>query len=58
MGVKLSDSIKVGALRVRLSVPLAGRGRKWLSVGTRTPFGFISVGRPVGRVNRRSRSRV
>ena len=53
MGLRISDSAKVGRFRVRWSVPLNGRGRTWASVGTRTPFGWLRLSRPVGRTARR-----
>ena len=55
MTTRISQSIKVGPFRVRLSAPLSGRGRVWGSVGTRTGRrGWTSVSRPLGG-KRRSR---
>ena len=56
MGLRISDSVKFGGFRVRGSVPLNGRGRPWVSVGTRVGRrGWLSVGGPVGGRKRRAR---
>lgn len=56
MGLRISDSLKVGPFRIRGSVPLNGRGRPRLSVGTRVSrCGWFSVGGPVGDRKRRAR---
>lgn len=53
MPLRISDSVKLGPFRVRLSAPLTGRGRTWASVGTRTPFGYLRLSKPVGRTAKR-----
>ena len=53
MTLRLSDTVKVGPFRLRVSKPLTGRGSMWASVGTRTPFGYLRLSKPVGRTARR-----
>jgi hypothetical protein len=48
---RLSQSVRVGPFRLRLSVPL-GRGKTWASIGTRTGAGWTSVSAPVSRTRR------
>ena len=55
MGLRLSDSIKLGPVRLRASVPLSGRGRTWVSAGTRTPLGWLRLSAPLGGRKRRTR---
>jgi hypothetical protein len=55
MGLRLSDSVKLGRFRIGASVPLSGRGRTWVSAGTRTPFGWLKLSAPVGGRKRRIR---
>jgi hypothetical protein len=56
MGLRISDSVKIGGFRVRVSAPLNGRGRPWLSVGTRVGRrGWFSVGGPAGGRKQRGR---
>jgi hypothetical protein len=52
---RVSESVKVGPFRFRLSEPL-GRGRLWGSVGVRTGRrGWLSFGTPLGAGGRRRR---
>ena len=53
MTLRLSDSVRVGPFRLRVSKPLTGRGSMWASVGTRTPVGYLKLSKPVGRTARR-----
>ena len=56
MGLRISDSFKVGGIRIKGSVPLNGRGRPWVSAGTRVGRrGWFSVGGPVGGSKRKGR---
>ena len=55
MGLRISDSVKIGRFRVRISAPLTGRGRMWVSAGTRTPFGWLSASKPLSGRKRRRR---
>lgn len=48
MGVRISDSVRIGPFRVRVSVPVTGKGRVRVSSGKRTPFGFLGVSVPLG----------
>ena len=48
MGLRISDTVKVGRFRVRVSAPLSGRGKTWVSAGTRTPFGWLRLSVPAG----------
>lgn len=53
MGLRISDSIKIGPFRVRLSAPVTGKGRTRVSVGRRVgKRGWIGVSEPVGRRKR------
>jgi hypothetical protein len=54
---RISESVKVGPFRFRLSEPL-GRGRVWGSVGMRTGRrGWLSFGTPLGGGGRQRRRR-
>lgn len=56
MRLRISESVRLGPFRVRLSAPLGGRGRTWVSAGTRTGRrGWASVSAPLGGRRRRSR---
>ena len=57
MRLRISDSIKAGRFRLRISAPLNGRGRTWLSAGTRTPLGWLRLSAPVSRSQRGMRRR-
>jgi hypothetical protein len=48
-GLRVSQSVRVGPFRFRISVPISGRGRTWVSAGTRDGFGWLSVSKPLGR---------
>jgi hypothetical protein len=53
--MRLSQSVRVGPFRFRVSAPL-GRGRTWVSAGTRTGRrSWTSVSAPLGGRRRRSR---
>jgi len=55
---RVSESVKVGPFRFRLSEPLGRRGRGWGSVGMRTGRrGWLSFGTPLGGTRRRSARR-
>lgn len=56
MGLRISESVKIGPFRIRVSKPLTGKGRTWVSAGTRVGRGWAGVSEPVGR-RRRRRSR-
>jgi hypothetical protein len=54
MGLRISESIKIGPFRIRLSTPVTGKGRTRVGVGTRVgKRGWVSVSEPVGRRRRR-----
>lgn len=56
MGLRISESVRVGPLRFRVSKPLTGRGRTWGSVGVRTGRrGYLSVSQPLTGSRRRRR---
>lgn len=56
MATRISESVRIGPFRIRLSVPLTGRGRTYVSAGTRTGRrGWTGVSAPVGGRRRRSR---
>jgi hypothetical protein len=56
MGLRLSGSIRTGPFRPRVSTPLTGRGRTWVSGGTRVGRrGWLGVSAPVGGRKRRPR---
>ncbi len=50
--VRISDSVRIGPFRFRLSAPLGRRGRAWGSVGVRAGRGWLSFGAPLGRGRR------
>jgi hypothetical protein len=53
---RVSESVKVGPFRFRLSEPLGRRGRGWGSVGMRTGRrGWLSFSTPFGGRRRRRR---
>ncbi len=47
MGLRISDSKRVGPVRLRVSAPLTGRGRTWESLGFRFMGTWINLSRPV-----------
>jgi hypothetical protein len=54
MGLRVSESVKIGPFRFRISVPLNGRGRTRVGVGTRTGRrGWTSLSAPLGGRKRR-----
>ena len=54
---RISQSVTICGIRLRLSGPL-GRGRSWVSAGTRTGRrGYTSVSAPVSRAQRGKRRR-
>jgi hypothetical protein len=54
MGVRVSDSVKIGPFRIRLSAPVSGKGRVWGSAGVRTGRrSWTSVSAPLGGKRRR-----
>jgi hypothetical protein len=54
MGLRISESVKVGPFRFRLSAPLNGNGRVWGSAGVRTGRrGWLGVSAPLGGKGRR-----
>jgi hypothetical protein len=56
MALRISESVRIGGFRLRVSKPLSGRGRTWVSAGTRTGRrGWASVSAPLGGRKRRGR---
>ena len=53
---RISQSVTVCGIRLRLSLPL-GRGRTWVSAGTKTGRGWTSVSAPVSKTRRGRASR-
>jgi hypothetical protein len=54
MATRISQSIKIGGIRFRISAPLTGRGRVWGSAGMRTGRrSWTSVSTPLGGRRRR-----
>lgn len=53
MTLRISDSIKIGPFRIRLSAPVTGKGRARVSAGTRIGRGWIGVSEPVGKRRKR-----
>jgi hypothetical protein len=53
MGLRISESVKVGPFRVRVSRSLTGKGRMRVGVGTRVGHrGWAGVSEPIGRGKR------
>jgi hypothetical protein len=53
---RISDSVRIGPFRFRVSKPLSRRGRSWGSVGLRTGRrGWLSYNTPLGRSRGRRR---
>jgi hypothetical protein len=56
MALRISQSIRVGPFKFRLSAPVTGRGRVWAGAGVRTGRrGWTGVSAPVGGRKRRGR---
>ncbi len=56
MALRISESVRIGGFRFRVSKPLTGRGRTYVGVGTRTGRrSWTSVSAPLGGRKRRSR---
>ena len=56
MATRISQSVRIGPFRFRVSTPLSGRGRTWVSAGTRTGRrGWTSISTPAGGRRRRTR---
>lgn len=53
MALRISDSIKIGPFRIKLSAPLTGKGRARVGVGTRIGRGWFGVSEPVGKRRKR-----
>ena len=54
MGLRISESFKIGGVRLRVSAPLAGRGRVRVSAGTRVGRrGWLGISTPLGGRRRR-----
>lgn len=53
MALRVSESVKIGPFRIRLSAPVTGKGRTWVSAGTRVGRGWFSVSEPVGKRRKR-----
>jgi hypothetical protein len=53
MTLRVSETIKIGPFRIRLSAPLTGKGRARVSAGTRIGRGWLSVSEPAGKRRRR-----
>jgi hypothetical protein len=56
MRLRISQSVRVGPFRFRVSVPL-GKGRTWVGASTRDGIGRIGVSAPVGKRKRRTPGR-
>ena len=54
MTPRISDSIKIGPFRIRISMPL-GKGRTWIGASTRVGGMRVGVSEPVGKKRRRRR---
>lgn len=53
MALRISESVKIGPFRIRLSAPVTGKGRARVSAGTRIgKRGWIGVSEPVGKRKR------
>ena len=53
---RISDSVRIGPFRFRVSEPLGRRGRGWGSVGMRAGRrGWLSWSTPLGRARSRKR---
>lgn len=49
MPLRISESVRLGPFRFRVSAPLTRRGRTWVSVGTRVgKRQYVSVSEPLG----------
>jgi hypothetical protein len=53
MPIRISDTVRLGPFRIRLSAPVTGRGRVRVSAGTRTPLGWLSVSGTRGKRGQR-----
>lgn len=54
MALRVSESVKIGPFRIRLSAPLNGHGRVWGSAGVRTGRrGWLGVSAPLGGKRRK-----
>jgi len=54
--LRVSQSVRLGPFRFRVSAPV-GRGRTYVSAGTRDGLGWLGVSAPLGGRKRRRRSR-
>jgi hypothetical protein len=55
---RISESVRIGPFRFRVSEPLGRRGRGWGSVGTRVGrHGWLSWSTPLGRGRAGARAR-
>lgn len=53
MALRISESVKIGPFRVRLSAPITGKGRTRVSVGRRIgKRGWMGISEPAGRRKR------
>jgi hypothetical protein len=48
MALRISESLKLGSFRIRLSAPLTGKGRPRVTVGTKVGRGRVSVSETIG----------
>lgn len=56
MAPRISETVRIGPFRVRVSAPVTGNGRVRVSAGTRTGRrGWAGVSAPVGGKKRRTR---
>lgn len=53
MALRISETVKIGPFRIKLSAPLTGKGRARVSAGTRIGRGWFSVSEPVGKRRKR-----
>ena len=55
---RISDSVRIGPFRFRVSKPLGRRGRSWGSVGMRAGRrGWLSLSTPLGKAKASGRRR-
>lgn len=53
MTLRISETVKIGPFRIRLSMPVTGKGRTRVSAGTRIGRAWIGVSEPAGKRRKR-----
>jgi hypothetical protein len=53
MALRISESVRIGPIRVRVSKPLTGKGRTYAGAGTRIGRNWVGVSAPVGGKKRK-----